>query len=266
MPTRIWDRLAHLADGCRVSAVTDIDGIGEGWTVDTWTLGAEDVTKLLAAYRELLVPSYDEQVRELLTARGIDLDALLVDAPGSELVTRADLCELAGAASLLAADGWPGNRLAMPNIPKSSRRRSESGIDIMSTTLLPEEAGELVEGELLLLASVKHTLVSASRLRYDLVASVRDELSPAYVAMQLRVYDERLRSSEPALKTDRLFLYLDEFPHPRHVRIVAVAVTDPELGPEMKAQLCHLPDVPAGIHTVRVMSIPGLACLHERAV
>jgi len=42
----------------------------------------------------------------------------------------------------------------MPNIPKASRRRSESGFDAMSTTLLPEGAGELAEGELLLLASV----------------------------------------------------------------------------------------------------------------
>jgi hypothetical protein len=80
---------------------------------------------------------------------------VLIDTDGSrDLVTRADLCELAAAASLLAADGWRGDRLMMPNIPKASRRRSESGFDAMSTTLLPEGAGEVAEGELLLLASV----------------------------------------------------------------------------------------------------------------
>jgi hypothetical protein len=261
---RIEERLGVLAAGCSVIQVSRTGGLG-GWVIDSWTLRPEDVDRLLEVYRELLIPSYEERVKRLLHGRGIDLDVLLADDDrASELVTRADLCELAAAASLLAADGWPVGRLAMPNVPKSSRRRSESGIDVMSTTLAEGDDG-LSAGELLFLASVKHTLTSASRLRSELVASVTEELSSAYVATQLRVYEERLRLLEPELNTDRLFLFLDQFPHPDHVRVVAVAVVDPDLKRDLTGQLRNLPQVLERVYSLRIIYLRGLARLHQKA-
>lgn len=267
MPTRIADRLGVLAAGCRVVQVTRAGCSGDGWAVDAWTLGANDIDRLLEAYRELLAPSYDQQVQDLLRDRGIDLGSLLVDQEGRrELITRADLCELAAAASLLGASGWPPGRLHMPNVPKGSRKKSESGIDVISTTLLAGGAGDLAAGEQLLLASVKHTLRSAASLRADLVTSVMKEFTPVYLATQLRVYEERLRQLEPGLAADRVFLFLDGFPHADHVRIVAVAVVDPGLEQDLAARLQKLPDVPDGVYSIRVLYVPGLDRLHERAV
>ena len=267
MPTRIADRLGILAGGCSVVQVARASGPGSGWTADCWTLDADDIGRLLDAYRELLSPSYDQKVRELLQGHGIDLDALLVDEGGSrDLITRADLCELAAAASLLAASGWPPGRLHMPNVPKGSRKKSESGIDAVSTTLLAGEAGDLAVGELLQLASVKHTITSAASLRAELVTSVMKEFTQVYLATQLRVYEERLRQLEPGLETDRVFLFLDGFPDAGHVRIVAVAVVDPGLEQDLAARLLRLPDVPDGVYSMRILYVPGLASLHERAV
>lgn len=267
MPPRIADQLGVLAGGCRVVQVTRTGGPDDGWAVDAWTLCAADIERLLDAYRGLLVPSYDQQVQDLLRSRGIDLDALLVDEAGArDMITRADLCELAAAASLLAASGWPAHRLHMPNIPKGSRKKSESGIDAISTTLHPDETGDLIAGELLLLASVKHTVASAASLRYALVNSVIQEFSQVYLTTQLRVYEERLRLIEPGLTAERLFLFLDRFPDDDHVRIVAVAVVDPALEQELAAQLLKLPDVPDGVYSIRILYVPGLADLHERAV
>lgn len=267
MPTRIADRLGALAGGCSVVQLTRTGGRGSSWAADCWTLTAEDIDRLLDAYRALLAPAYDQKVQGLLRGQGIDLDILLVDSGNSlELITRADLCELAAAASLLAADGWPAERLHMPNIPKGSRKKSESGIDAISTTLAQGETGSLVPGEMLLLASVKHTLKSATSLRTDLVASVRREYTQVYLATQLRVYEEHLRRLEPALTTDRVFLFLDGFPHPDHVRIVAVAVVDPDLEQDLADTLLRLPDVPDGVYSMRILYVSGLADLHKRAV
>jgi hypothetical protein len=140
--------MAALAGGCKVTQVTREEGPGAGWTTDTWELGADDVERLLQAYRELLSPStYDQQVQDLLLERGIDLNALLVDEGNArELITRADLCELAAAASLLAASGWPARRLHMTNVPKGSRKKSESGIDAISTTLAQAGPGSWLTG------------------------------------------------------------------------------------------------------------------------
>jgi hypothetical protein len=267
VPPRITDQLGALAEGCTVVQVTRAGGPDDGWEVDSWTLDAADTGRLLDAYRGLLAPSYDQQVQELLRSRGIDLEALLVDKDGArDLITRADLCELAAAASVLAASHWPAHRLHMPNIPKGSRKKSESGIDAISTTLSTDETGDLATGELLLLASVKHTLASAASLRYELVTSVMKELTYVYLATQLRVYEEHLRLIEPELTTERLFLFLDGFPDADHVRIVAVAVVDPGLEEDLATHLLKLPDVPDGVYSMRVLYVLGLATLHERAV
>ena len=267
MPPRIADRLGILAEGCSVAQVTRDGCSGDGWKIDSWTLDAGDIDRLLDVYRELLAPSYDEKVQDLLRDRGIDLDALLVDEENSkELITRADLCELAAVASLLAASGWPAHRLHMPNIPKGSRKKSESGIDAISTTLQTEVSGDLTADEQLLLASVKHTTSSAARLRSALVTSVTEEFTPGYLATQLRVYEERLRQMDPDLATDRLFLFLDGFPDAARVRIVAVAVVDPGLEQDLAVRLCNLPNVPDGVYSMRILYVPGLAGLHERAV
>lgn len=267
VPTRIAHRLGLLAEGCRVVQVTRTGAEDDGWSVDSWALEPSDIDRLLDAYRELLVPSCDDQVQALLHDTGIDLDALLADADGArEMITRADLCELAAAASLLAAGNWPAERLVMPNVPKGSRKKSESGIDILSSTLEPEQDGALAPGEMLLLASVKHTLTSATTLRTSLVASVLKELTPVYLATQLRVYKARLDLLEPRLNTDRVFLFLDGFPDDDHVRIVALAVVDPDMEQDLAAQLQKLPGVPEGVYSMRILYVPGLAGLHERAV
>jgi hypothetical protein len=117
-----------------------------------------------------------------------------------------------------------------------------------------------------LLASVKHTLVSAASLRSALVESVTAEFTQVYLAAQLRVYEERLRQLEPGLQTERIFLFLDGFPGPGHVRIVAVAVVDPALKADPAARLLRLPDVPEGVYSMRILYVPELARLHERAV
>ncbi|WP_330272108.1 hypothetical protein OG205_34610 [Lentzea sp. NBC_00516] len=254
-----------LADACAPLAASAISG----WTVDEWHLDDDQVQLLADAYLAVLRGDIDNAVEDELKRLGVPIDKLLIaDHDSRELVTRSDAIEIAAIAALIKADRWPTDTLYAPNVPKMSRKKSDSGIDAMAAYLDPNArpGTPLSPDEKLYICSVKHTLQSSSStLRYDLVKSVsEDELTPTYLAGQLRVLKGHLDQLGVS-NTSRVILFINQFLQNENVRVHAVAAVDPSLLSDLTDQLTkHLPQMKTGNHALRAIIIPDLANLHNR--
>lgn len=262
MLTHGVDELLALADRCTCTG----QGIVQGWRVDEWILDDDAVDAALAVYEAVLVGDLEAETQAALEAVGVPVRELLLDAEHDrEEVTRSDLTELVATASLVS-DGWPVGRLLLPNVPKMSRRKSESGIDVVASSLLDDgPVDELLPGEHLYLASVKHTTAGGTGgLRYALDRSVTDEWTPVYVATQLRVLAGRLRMAVPDARATRLYLFLEGFPDFSRTVIHALGVVDVEQRADFDQQMSNLRPVAIDTYQMRAISIEGLASIHER--
>lgn len=258
--------LLLLAERCVCSEPENING----WHVDVWRLDDEAVRRLSETYRAVLLgdTETDDAYAQLLNDVGIPLDELLIDEENAnDRITRADAVELAGAASLLAADDWPSNTLQMPNVPAMSRAKSDSGNDVTAVILLGDAGSGLIIGERLFIASVKHTIsADIADVRRKLTNSVFPKtLTAAYMALQLRVFSARLaESGVPAADSKRVFLFLRNWPDFNYVQIHAIAGVDASYAGVIDEELERLHVVGDRTYRFRVLLIPDLGTLHER--
>jgi len=229
------------------------------------------VDAVILAYEALLLGGIGtagpaHPVEAMLQSRGIPLRDLLIDAPrSSAIITRADFSELAAVSSLIAEEDWPIDQTHMPNVPKGSRKKSESGIDAMAAELdATGPDAELTDDDLLMLASVKHTLAAkTATLRTNLLASVTTELTMPYLVQQIRVFAGALEKAG-VVGTTRPFLHLNDFPQPERVTVHAVAVVDSSVADKFINSLSSLPAAPTASHRFRVICVPELATIHNR--
>jgi hypothetical protein len=259
------DEILHLATLCKS---VDRQSIEE-WHVDECHFSEIHVASLRDAYLAVLKGGVDSQIVAELRKLGVPIDELLVaDDDARDLVTRSDAIEIAAIATLIELDDWPTDTLVAPNIPKMSRKKSDSGIDAIAVTLDPESSrsAPIADHEVLFLCSVKHTLVETTdALRRDLLKSAStSELTAAYLAAQLRVFKGRLES-EGMRDASRVFLFIADFPNSPNVHIHAVAAVDAEKRADFRDQLERfLTTAPSESFHLRTILIASIATLHSR--
>jgi hypothetical protein len=249
-----------LAEGCNLEEVAL-----EHAHVRIWHLNRDDVERLLTCYQALMEAGLSADAVELLAGQGIDVGDLLTEG-AREAITRADLCELAAVAALLAHDDWPMDTLQMPNAPKGSRAVSEHGIDAIASVLTDLALDdELTEEEELEMASVKHSLAAdLGGLRRTLTASVTTDLTQPYLFRQLRVYSAYLETLPIRINHQRLFLFLRDDAEAFYVR--GIAVVDSTRLDELIEEWSN---VPPNVHNqceFVLIGIDELAALHEQTV
>jgi hypothetical protein len=255
-----------LADRCNAEELDDVNG----WSVDLWRMDDDDVASAVAVYEAVLLGGATDAVVTLLDDAGLDLSALLLDEDRSkDDITRSDLTELTAAATLIALDACDVDLLQMPNVPKMSRRKSDSGIDIFEVVLDDDEsASEIGEDERLTIASVKHSVnkTSTAGLRWKLADSLSErEITVPYMTGQLRVLNGRLRQegrSEDSAA--RVYLFLRDFPALSSIHLIAVGVVSPELEDDLKHHVSLLPDRAASDRTFRIILLPDLENVQDR--
>jgi len=240
-----------------------------GWRVDFWLMEESDLDAAVAVYDSVLAGGTTDDVVDILTSVGMDLTALLEDAAHHrDEITRSDLCEFISAASLISDPSCDIDSIQMPNVPKMSRRKSESGLDIVEIQLNLEGEGDLAEGERMVIASVKHTVhkTSSADLRRTLANSLSvDALTPAYLATQFRVFRARLiQEGMPESVATRIYLFLRDFPDPAKVQLFAIGLIDPDLEDDLASQIERLPAVLDSNMTFRRILVPNLREAHER--
>ena len=261
--------LALLADQCSVTS----HNATNGWDIDVWDMTTRDVDLTVDVYNAVLAAGAapKDPIYAQLAKKGIDVATLLA-APqqGRDLITRADIAEYAAAASVMAVDGFTGQTMHMPNIPKMARRKSDSGIDVFDIKLdasLPEGSTSLSDADKIGLASVKHmTAAKASPLRLNIARSIspHHELTHPYLVAQLRfIHGRMVAEGKSAASARRIFLFMDDFPDPSRVGLYGIAVIDPKFRDAMMDQLEHLPNVSGG-HKFRVITFPDLENVQSR--
>jgi len=260
------DEVLALAARCHPQPLPDVNG----WRVDMWEMDDADVEGAIAAYAANLAGGVTDPVLALLHEDGIDLKNLLI-APErrKDDITRSDLTELTAAASIVAAPGCNVDMIHMPNVPKMSRRKSESGLDVSVVQLKHdmEDAEILHDGERLTIVSVKHSVAhSAGSLRWKLIDSLSDrELGQSYMTDQLRTLHGRLvQEGRPRCDAARIYYFLRDFPDSEFIDLFAVGIVDPDLKNSLIKQLSLLPDVGRSHRTFRIILFPGLRTVHER--
>ena len=259
-------QLQELAARCSVEEL----GSSNGWDVDLWRMDDGDVGYAIEVYEALLLGgTHESAVTQLLLAYNIPLSELLLDSDEtSDEITRSDVAELTAAASMLALDDCHVDFLHMPNVPKMSRRKSDSGLDIANLELLEGTPdAELNPPEFLKIASVKHTIQDdMGDVRRRLVQSLSEgELSGPKLGAQLRVLHGRLLQEGVASdRANRVYLFIRDFPDPDFVALRAVAVVDPSHEPEVGRHLALLPDPEGRPASLRIVLFPGLASVHDR--
>jgi len=260
------DELLALASRCRIQTLDDVNG----WHVDMWEMDNADVNAAVDVYSAVLSGGATDTVLALLMEKGLDLMKYLIDAEESkEDITRADLTELTAAASLLANPACDIDSMWMPNVPKMSRRKSESGLDISVVNLLDDlgEEVDLQDGERLDIGSVKHSVAgSAGNMRWKLVDSLSDnELSHAYLSAQLRVLNAHLlQEGRTRADAGRIYYFMRDFPRLGAVDLFAIGVTDPKLKDDLAHHIRLLPNMTKSQRTFRMILLPGLNNVHER--
>jgi len=259
------DEIVALAARCLIEQQHDVNG----WHVDIWTMDDEDVDAAIAVYAAVLSGGATDPVLALLAEDGLDLNTYLYDEDqGKGDITRADVTELTAAASIVADPGCDIDLMHMPNVPKMSRRKSDSGFDIAIVNLKDQaNADDLEVGERLDVVSVKHTIdSSAGGMRWKLVDSLSDrELSHAYITTQLRVLNGRLRQEGRTKESAaRIYYFLRGFPNSPSVGLFAVGVADPGLRDDLAHHVDLLPDAGNSERTFRMILLPGLRTLQDR--
>lgn len=249
------------------SAIQSLEAV-LGWNVQEWTLTDDDIERAVAAYQAILSVGLDDELDQLLADMGVDPLGPPAATDQHARVMRADAMELVAAATVLAVDSADIDDLHMPNVPKMAGQKSDSGIDVIGIDLDPTASGPIVEGERLLLVSVKHTAGKyASSMRGKLEKSVTADLSAPYLQRQLTTLHGRLIQSGVSEETARrVFYFLRETRTHPQVRIVCVAAAAPPPG-------CNLPDQPEQLTETdmpdahfRMLLVPGLPKLHEKLV
>jgi hypothetical protein len=241
-----------------------------GWDVDGWPLDGDAVDKVARVYRATLVPDLGAEMEAMIIANGVTLAEVLIDGGHArDEITRSDATELAAAASFLAADGWPEDTLVMPNVPKMSRRKSDSGFDAMAVSFSDSDSlGELSRGNVLYIGSVKHSIKpDASGVRLALVKSVSaEELTFPYVGRQLVVLHGTLRrEGVSANLVRRLFHFLNYLQDSHYVKVYGAVAIDSQAIHHLILDLNnHLPQLTGGQRTLRVLIFPDIATLHQR--
>lgn len=223
MVVHVEGELLALAATCQLTHVRTSGLL----RLDCWVTDQPAEDALVDTYSALLAPNevLEAEANEVLQQVGVDLQGLLLDSDSDrDVVTRSDCAELAAAAAHVSIDDWPVECLHMPNIPKASRRKSDSGIDLMSLRLLRDAEGPLTNEEAVLLSSVKSRKDSGSQSVQAALASVSEMLDRPYLAQQLRVFHGHLRQRGVAGNLARIFHVLAETGH-SNIRIHAVAVT-----------------------------------------
>jgi type IV pilus biogenesis protein CpaD/CtpE len=258
------DEIEALA---RHSAIRPLEAV-QGWNVQLWTLTEEDVDRAVAAYQAILSVGLDNELEQLLADMGVDPLGPPATTDQHARVMRADAIELVAAATMLAEESADTDDLHMPNVPKMAGQKSDSGIDVVGIALDSAVTGPIVEGERLLLVSVKHTIGKyASSMRGKLERSVTDDLSAPYLQRQLTTLHGRLLQSGVSEETARrVFYFLRETRTHPQVRIVCVAAAAPP--PE-----CNLLDQPEQLTETdmpdahfRMLLVPALPTLHQKLV
>ena len=260
------DEILALASRADIATLADVSG----WHVDVWHLDNADVDASIDLYTAVLEGGATDPVVALLADSGLDLEALLLDDEKSrEEITRSDMTELIAAASLVAEPGCDIDKMQMPNVPKMSRRKSDSGIDILVVDIREDahDDEDLSDDEYLIIASVKHTIDdSTSGMRRKLAESLSSkELGVGYLTSQLRVLNARLQ--QHGLRRGsaaRVYLFIRDFPHPERIYLYAIGVADPALERDLTHHLELLPDAGKSRRTFRMIFVPELNTIHER--
>lgn len=237
----------------------------EGWSIDVWHLSSGALAALKRTYSALAAPEVERLVLRRLASDGINIHEIFLDPEKADpTVTRADMVELAAAASMVAVEGLQLASILMPNVPKESRRKSESGIDVLAAHFDPSGNPESLEdGEILFIGSAKHSISDAGDLRRKLVSSVSErELTLLYLTNQLRVYHGRLQ--ERGITADRVFLFIRGEPvlNPKHTRLVCVGAVDSTKEMDFVAQLSNLSRSESRLRHLRCLLIPDIVNLH----
>jgi hypothetical protein len=260
------DEILALAQRANIVGSADANG----WHVDAWRMNGADVDASIRVYAAVLGGGATDPVIALLADSELDLEALLLDEEQSkEEITRSDLTEMMAAASLVAVPGCAIDKMLMPNVPKMSRRKSDSGIDIFVADIREDasEGDDLSDDEYLTVASVKHTIDnSASGMRWKLAESLSSkELGAAYLTSQLRVLNARLQQSGIGRgSAARVYLFLRDFPHPERIDLYAVGVVDPALESDLTHHVQLLTDAGKSSRTFRMIFVPELKTISER--
>jgi hypothetical protein len=251
------DQLVALAEFCEFEELTQAGN----WTVDRWHLSQDAIDKLAELYEELIQPA-SNQVEALLQADGVDLSSLLADEEhADDTLTRSDMTELAAAASAIASHDLNVEFAVLPNMPKGSRSASSQGIDVLATAFDPQNSDEpLTDYEWLLVCSVKHTVANGSDMRAKLDASLRITLP--YLTAQVRVLHGRL--VERGIESDRVYLFLGDFPDGSHLRILGVGCADADRSGQFLRSLARFKGAPFKGGHIRCLVIDGIERLHER--
>jgi hypothetical protein len=259
------DELIALAEQCVISCLPEVNG----WKVDAWDMDDSHVELAIQVYAAVLAGGTTDPVIALLADSGIDLTEALNDAEHSkDDITRSDLTELTAAASMIAEPGCNVDYIYMPNVPKMSRRKSDSGVDIF-VAVLRKAAGvdDLYNDEFLTVASVKHSIDhSTGGMRWKLADSLSArELSIPYMATQLRVLNARLQQEGFAREeASRVYIFLRDFPQPSNVDLFAIGVVEPDLRDDLAHHITLLPTSPHPGRTFRMIFLPGLTDVHLR--
>lgn len=279
-PRPLLAPLLPLVDCC---AIQECDPCND-WPIDLWELDSNSVGILVSAYRQLLLIDAPDpvmaQVHQEAELLGLNLEIIFLDEERLETASResridfqkkvrADLTELAAAASLISSEAVRLDDVVMPNIPKRKRTTSEHGLDFIA---ISPDAFRMAPGndnarphiapdDRLHVGSVKHTIGVSGNMCQTAIDSVSDtELSVSYLQSELRVFLQRLDGRCP-----RVLLVLSAEYRARHLSIFAIGAFPTASKSKVEAELLNrLPQRDAPVPRFRQLSIIGLETLHDQ--
>lgn len=257
----------ELAEMAAQSALVSLKDVN-GWEIQEWHLTPDDVERAIVTYQAVLKGDVDEEMDELLQDLGIDPLGTPALTAQRQKVVRADAIEIAAAATLMSHERITVDDLHMPNVPKMSVFKSDSGIDVLGIELDPSETGVPKQHERLIIASVKHTITNdSSGMRSLLEKSVGEDLSGPYMFRQLVTLNGRLiQSGIPKSVARRVMYFLRSTLKNPQVNVVCVAAAAPAPDCDLAEQPAKLTETKAPSMTFRMLFIPGIDTLHDRLI